>query len=72
MITEQKAHYAPNQRTPHAAVHSANKNGKPFQLLPELSMIACTTFGPIKLEARFDSPNRPKNCRDNLPSDAAG
>lgn len=27
-------------------------------------MMACTTFGPIKLEARFESPNRPKNYRE--------
>lgn len=46
-----------------AAAHIAKRNGKPFQLLPVSSMIACTTFGPIMLDARFESPKSPKNCR---------
>ena len=44
-----------------AAVHIANRNGKPFQLLPVSSMIAWMTFGPIIDDARFERPNSPKN-----------
>jgi hypothetical protein len=29
--------------------------------LPDLLMIAWITFGPIIDDARFDSPNKPKN-----------
>ena len=53
---------APNQITILAAVHSAKRKGKPFQLSPVWSMIAWITFGPIIDDARFDSPNSPKNC----------
>ena len=53
---------APNQMTMLAAVQSAKRNGKPFQLSPVRSMIAWITFGPIIDDARFDRPNRPKNC----------
>jgi hypothetical protein len=44
-----------------AEKQSANKKGKPSQLLPDLLMIAWITFGPIIDEARFDNPNKPKN-----------
>jgi hypothetical protein len=44
-----------------AEKHSAKRNGKPFQLFPEWSMIAWITFGPIMEEARLDRPKRPKN-----------
>lgn len=60
--------HLPNQITMLAAKHSAKRNGKPFQLSPVLSMIACMTLGPIIEDARFDSPNKPKNYHLHLAS----
>lgn len=57
---------SPNQMTTLADAQSAKRNGKPFQLSPDLSIIAWITFGPIMEDARFDSPKRPKNCRPAL------
>ena len=54
--------YAPNQMTMLAAVQRAKRKGNPFQLSPVLSMMAWMTLGPIMDDARFDSPNKPKNC----------
>ena len=51
-----------NQMTSEAQKHNAKRKGKPIQLLPDLSMIAWMTLGPIMDEARFESPKRPKNC----------
>lgn len=45
-----------------AAVRMEKRKGKPFQLLPVSLMMACTTFGPIMDDARFERPKRPKNC----------
>ena len=44
-----------------AAAHIAKRKGKPFQLLPVLSMMAWMTLGPIIEDARLDSPKSPKN-----------
>lgn len=44
------------------ARHIENRNGKPCQVLPVLSMIAWITFGPTIDDARFVNPNKPKNC----------
>jgi len=43
-------------------MQTANKNGKPSQLLPDLLMIAWITLGPIMDDALVDKPNKPKNC----------
>lgn len=51
-----------NQITNDAAKHSAKRKGKPIQLLPDLSIIAWMTFGPIIEDARLESPKSPKNC----------
>ena len=51
----------PNQIVRLAAAQITKIKGNPFQLLPLLSIIAWTTFGPITLEARFESPKSPKN-----------
>jgi len=42
-----------------------NSNGNPCQVLPVLSMIARITFGPTIEDARFVSPNWPKNMKSN-------
>ena len=57
-----------------AAVQIAKRKGKPFQLLPVSSMIAWMTFGPIIEDARFERPNRPKNCasRNQRPGECDG
>ena len=44
-----------------AAAHIAKRKGKPFQLLPVLSMMAWMTLGPIIEDARLDNPKSPKN-----------
>jgi hypothetical protein len=51
-----------NQMTSEAQKHNAKRKGNPIQLLPDLSMMACMTMGPIMEDARFESPKRPKNC----------
>jgi hypothetical protein len=51
-----------NQMTRPDARHIPKRNGKPFQMLPVLSMITWITFGPMTDDARFVNPNRAKNC----------
>lgn len=50
-----------NQMTRVGARQVANRNAKPCQMLPVLSMIAWITFGPTMDDARFVNPNKPKN-----------
>jgi hypothetical protein len=49
------------QMTRDGTRHVANRNAKPCQIFPVLSIIACTTFGPTMDDARFVNPNKPKN-----------
>ena len=50
-----------NKMTTNEQRHRAKRKGNPIQLLPDASMMAWITSGPIRDDATVDNPNSPKN-----------